>query len=91
MTDSEADTVVNLMRQIEVLRDVLKGRTMSCSFCNNTAKDLDVLKAKHQDLQNAVDSIIKLEHEFVSCRDKESWMADWACAFSKLVSVSKRP
>lgn len=43
MTDSEADTVVNLMRQIEVLRDALKGRTMSCSFCNQAAKERDHL------------------------------------------------
>lgn len=36
-----SDQVDELLREIEELRNALKGRTMSCVFCNNTAKERD--------------------------------------------------
>ena len=35
--------VDQLLREIETLRDALKGRTVSCSLCNYTAKQRDEL------------------------------------------------
>jgi len=52
VNDTTADTVVNLMRQIEVLRDALKGRTMSCSFCNQAAKDREHLVKQVEEWQS---------------------------------------
>lgn len=57
MTESEADTIVNLMRQIEVLRDALKGRTMSCSHCNYMSK-------RHDELCEAVRAFAEQEKKF---------------------------
>ena len=51
MTDNEADTITQLMRQIEVLRDALQGRTVSCGQCNAMAKERDELKAQLQNVQ----------------------------------------
>lgn len=36
-----SDQVDDLLREIETLRDALKGRTVSCSMCNYTAKQRD--------------------------------------------------
>ena len=38
-----SDQVDELLREIETLRDALKGRTVSCSMCNYTAKQRDEL------------------------------------------------
>lgn len=35
--------VDQLLREIETLRDALSGRTMSCAWCNYTAKQRDEL------------------------------------------------
>ena len=43
MNDSTAETITQLMRQIEVMRTALQGRTQSCEFCNQAAKDRDHL------------------------------------------------
>jgi len=36
-----SNQVDKLLREIEELRNALKGRTMSCVFCNNSAKERD--------------------------------------------------
>ena len=53
MTDNEADTITQLMRQIEVLRDALQGRTVSCSLCNYTTQ-------RHDELIEAVQVFVRL-------------------------------
>lgn len=39
------DRIDELLREIEELRDALKGRTVSCSFCNQTSKERDELRS----------------------------------------------
>lgn len=43
MTDNPEDKIVQLMREIEELRLLLSGRTVSCDYCNQAAKDRDHL------------------------------------------------
>lgn len=38
------DRVAELLREIEQLRNALQGRTVSCVFCNNSAKQLDAVR-----------------------------------------------
>lgn len=40
-----SDQVDDLLREIEELRNALKGRTVSCVFCNNTARERDELRS----------------------------------------------
>lgn len=48
-----SDQVDELLREIEELRDALQGRTVSCSFCNYTAK-------QHDELIEAVQLFVRL-------------------------------
>jgi len=41
VSDSPEDKIVQLMREIEELRQALTGRTVSCDFCNQAAKERD--------------------------------------------------
>lgn len=52
------DRVDELLREIETLRYALQGRTMSCSFCNQTAKERDELKAQLQNVQFLHDNMM---------------------------------
>jgi hypothetical protein len=87
MNDSEADTVVGLMRQIEVLRDALKGRTVSCATCNFIAK-------QREELCEAVRDFAAQERLFLArsfCRTDVSYGDQrphlWRKAFRKLCRI----
>lgn len=59
MNDTTADTITQLMRQIEVLRNALQGRTMSCSQCNYMAK-------RHDEICEAVRDFAAQERLFAA-------------------------
>lgn len=40
MTDNPEDKIVQLMREIEEMRLLLSGRTVSCNFCNEMEKQV---------------------------------------------------
>lgn len=43
-----SDKVDELLREIEELRDALKGRTVSCGQCNELARQIEDLKQQMQ-------------------------------------------
>lgn len=84
------DQVDQLLHLIEQLRDALKGRTMSCSLCNDTARKQDVLieqmasisaaNAKHvqqrEQLLEAVRQFVEAELDYGQSRGYR-WMNAW--------------
>jgi hypothetical protein len=59
VNDATADTIAQLIRQIEVLRSALTGRTMSCEWCNSTAKQLAQAEAEAGLLRAAIVEFVK--------------------------------
>lgn len=59
MTDNPEDKIVQLMREIEEMRLLLSGRTMSCDFCNEMAKQRADMADRIQDLEANQDKTVQ--------------------------------
>ena len=64
-----SDQVDELLREIEELRNALKGRTVSCDFCNNSAKERDEA-IRERDEARAM--MVTLCHKVVDAATREA-------------------
>ena len=58
VSDSPEDKIVQLMREIEELRQALTGRTVSCHACNQSAMERDMLR---ENIHEALEEIKELK------------------------------
>jgi len=64
-----SDQVDKLLREIQELRNALKGRTVSCVFCNNTAKERDEAIREREEIRAMM---VTLCHRVVNDATREA-------------------
>lgn len=78
-----------LKLEIAELEQALTGRTLSCAFCNQTAKERDASHSRYIEVLEDVREFVRLELalQLKSCpKDR----MDWTCAFARLEDWSQQ-